>query len=85
MSLINKHRVRKMILTMANSKYAYQMDNLAIYSTGREWDFTRANAARQKGQFTQVSQQILQDIDISVRLHIETYLDNNPQVGKTVK
>ena len=84
MSLINKRQVRKMILTMANSKYARKMEDLAVDSTGRQWDYTRANAARKKGQFTQVTQGLLKDIDVHVRLHIENYLDNNPQKGKTV-
>ena len=85
MSLINKRQVRKMILTMANSKYSHKMDDVSVDSNGREWDYTRANAARKKGQFTQVSQKLLQEIDTHVRVHIETFLDNNPQKGKTVK
>ena len=84
MSLINKRQVRKMILTMANSKYAHKMDDVAVDSTGRQWDYTRANEVRRKGQFTQVTQELLKDIDVHVRLHIENYLDNNPQKGKTV-
>ena len=85
MSLINKHATRKIILNLANSKYAVQMTDVSVDSTGRQWDYTRANAARKKSQFTQVSQQLLQDIDTHIRVYIETYLDKNPQKGKTVK
>ena len=84
MSLINKYRTRKLILTMANSKYAHKMEDVAVDSTGRQWDYTRANEVRRRGQFTQVTQELLKDIDIQVRLHIEKYLDDNPQKGKTV-
>ena len=85
MSLINKRATRKIILSLANSKYATKTPDVSVDSTGRQWDYTRANIARKKGQFTQVSQQFLEDIDTHVRGYIETYLDRNPQKGKTVK
>ena len=85
MSLINKRSVRKAILDVANSKYAHVLPDSSIDRTGREWNYTRANQARASKQFSQVTQQLLTDIDVHIRVYIETHLDNNPQTGKTVK
>ena len=85
MSLINKRGVRKTILSLANSKYANMLPDTVTDSNGRAWDYTRANKAMGKKQFTQVSQQLLTDIDTHVRVYIESYLTKNPQSGKTVK
>lgn len=85
MSLINKRSVRTAILEIANSKYAHVLPDSSIDSTGREWSYTRANQAIASKQFTQVTQQLLTDIDVHVRIYIETHLNKNPQTGKTVK
>jgi len=86
MSLINKRAVRKIILNLANSKYSdYGLHDNAIDSTGKEWDYSRANTLRKNKKFTQVTQKLLDGLDVYLRIHIESHLDNNPQSGKTVK
>lgn len=86
-SLINKTRVKRRCLQIANEVY----DNLdtapatRVGADGKQWDMTRARAARTKGKFTQVSQSLLDELDHEVRKLIYTRVTKHPQSGKTVK
>lgn len=86
-SLINKTRVKRKCLQIANEVY----DNtdaappIRVSADGKQWDMTRALAARTKGKFTQVSQSLLDELDREVRKLIYTRVTKHKQSGKTVK
>ena len=84
-SLINKTRTKKFILTVANETHQTSMDDLVVDSSGRKWNMTRANSAMSGRKFTQVSQELLDEIDHTVRSVINKRVAENKQAGKTVR
>lgn len=86
-SLINKTRVKRRCLQIANDEYDMMEKTPAVRigSDGKQWDMTRAFAARTKGKFTQVSQSLLDELDRDVRKLIYERVTKHPQSGKTVK
>jgi hypothetical protein len=86
-SLINRTRVKRRCLEIANELY----DTLATGpdtrtdSEGRTWTYTRARQARVKGRFTQVSHSLLDEIDTELRRMIYARVQQHKQTGKTVK
>jgi len=86
-SLINKTRVKRKCLQIANDVYDTfeQSPAVRVDANGREWNMSRARAARTKGKFTQVSQSLLDELDHDVRKLIYDRVTKHPQSGKTVK
>lgn len=86
-SLINKTRVKRKCLQIANDVYDVFDDTPSsrIDAEGKEWNMSRARAARTKGKFTQVSQSLLDELDRDVRKMIYERVTRQPQSGKTVK
>ena len=52
---------------------------------GTRWNWSGANKARQGKKYTQVSQDLIDEIDRSVRKLVDDRVRNTPQTGKTVK
>lgn len=86
-SLINKTRVKRKCLQIANDVYDTfdTTPNSTIDADGKEWNWSRARKARTKGKFTQVSQSLLEELDHDVRKLIYERVIKQPQSGKTVK
>lgn len=86
-SLINKTRVKRKCLQIANDVYDVfdAIPSSRIDADGKEWNMSRALAARTKGKFTQVSQSLLDELDRDVRKMIYERVTRQPQSGKTVK
>ena len=84
-SLINKTRTKKFILTVANEVHQTTMDDTYVDANGRKWNMARANDAMNGRRFTQVSQELLDEIDHTVRTVINKRIADNSQAGKTVR
>ena len=86
-SLINKTRVKRKCLQIANDVYDTfeNTPSTRVGADGMQWDMSRARAARTKGKFTQVSQSLLDELDHEVRKLIYDRVTKHPQSGKTVK
>ena len=85
-SLINKTRVKRLILTHANELHdVNELPDTYVGGDGTRWDWSGAKKARVKGKFTQVSQNLLEEIDREVRKLVYTRVANTKQTGKTVK
>jgi len=86
-SLINKTRVKKRCIQIANDVYDNFNDlpDTRVDSSGREWNWRGVREARTRGKFTQVSQSLLEELDTQVRKLIYERVTKHKQTGKTVK
>lgn len=85
-TLINKTRTKKFILMAANDAHSSSsVSNEYTDSAGRAWDMTRANKLMAGRKFTQVSQDLLDEIDHSVRKLVDDRIRKQIQSGKTVR
>ena len=85
-TLINKTRTKKFILMSANEAHrSSALEDEYTDSTGRAWDMTRANQLMSGRKFTQVSQDLLDEIDHSVRKLVDERVRKHQQTGKTVR
>ena len=85
MSLINKRAVRKLALDLANAKYPKDQIKNCVDSTGRQWDYSRAQELSKKRRFSQVSSSFMDQIEAQIRVIITARIDAMPKSGKTVK
>lgn len=87
-SLINKVRVKKFILSCANNAHQSSdqvLPDVLTDNNGRQWKWSGAKQAQTVGKFTQVSPDLLDEIDNLVRKLINKRITDKPQDGKTVK
>jgi hypothetical protein len=85
-TLINKTRTKKFILMVAND--AHQTNGPPDEYTdasGRAWDMSRANKLMAGKKFTQISQDLLDELDRSVRKLVDDRIREHQQAGKTVR
>ena len=85
MGLINKSKVKKFSLDIANEKAKRSLPDKWTDSTGKKWDMARCNSLSDRKQFTQVSQDYLNDVESEVRNLIKKKIKLIPLVGKTLK
>ena len=85
-SLINKTRVKRFVLMCANDAHkGSSLGDTYIDSDGKQWNWAGANKARQGRKYTQVSQELMEEIDHAVRKMIDTRIRKTHQSGKTVR
>ena len=87
-SLINKSAVRKMLLDAANAKFPTgQMKDIYTDSTGKEWDYSRANklASNKNKGFNRVSSDVYSAIEQFLKNRIRFLVDKIPHADSTVK
>lgn len=56
-----------------------------IGGDGKQWNWAGANKARQGRKYTQVSQELMEEIDHAVRKMIDARVRKTHQSGKTVR
>ena len=87
-SMINKIRVKKFIISCANNAHqstGQTLPDVTIDDEGKQWKWSGAKGARVNGKFTQVSPDLLDEIDGMVRELIDRRVTDKPQHGKMVK
>ena len=85
-TLINKTRVKRFILICSNDAHpGGGIGDTYTAKDGTTWNWSGANKARQGKKYTQVSQDLLDEIDRSVRKLVDDRVRKTPQTGKTVK
>ena len=86
-SLINRTRVKKLILAIANDKHSCsdEAPDTRVDTNGRIWQMARSNKLMAGKKFTQVGLDLLDEIDSSVRQLLKDRIEKTPQVGKTVR
>ena len=79
--------MKKRCLQIANDVYDNfdDLPDTRVDASGREWKWSGVRAARKRGKFTQVSQALLDELDMEVRKLIYERVTKHKQTGKTVK
>ena len=85
-SLINRTRTKRKCLDVANDTHQ-PTDRPAVRraADGTTWDMTRARHARNGRKYTQVSQELLDELDTEFRRMVYERVTSRTQAGKTVK
>lgn len=85
-SLINKTRVKRFVLSVANDAHkGGAIGDTYIDASGKQWNWAGANKAREGRKYTQVSQELIDELDHAVRKMIDKRIRSTQQTGKTVK
>ena len=84
-SLINRSKVKKFALDIANQQSRVSGPAKWTDQQGRQWDMQRCLALSSKKRFTQVSKEFIDGIDGEVRALIKKRVKKLPPVGKTVR
>lgn len=85
-SLINKTRVKRFVLSVANDAHkGGAIGDTYIGGDGKKWNWAGANKAREGRKYTQVSQELIDELDHAVRKMIDKRIRSTQQTGKTVK
>lgn len=86
-SLINRTRVKRIALTIANDKHkaSAEVPDEKVDANGRVWKMARSNQLMSGKKFTQVSQELLEELDGTVRQLILDRISKTHQSGKTVR
>ena len=80
-TIINKTRIKKYILACANE----QASSLSKPPKDNKWDVDRAFKLMSGKKYTQVSQDLLDELDRSIRELVKNRVQNGQQTGKTVR
>lgn len=85
-SLINRTRTKRKCLMIANDRHepAAQPDT-RMDADGKTWNYKRAREASAGKQFTQVSQELLEELDVEFRKLVYNRITTAVQTGKTVR
>lgn len=85
-SLINKTRVKRFVLSVANDAHSSnKLGDVYVDAEGKSWNWRGANKAREGRKYTQVSQELMDELDNDVRRMIDQRIRKSHQAGKTVK
>jgi len=85
-SLINKTRVKRFVLSVANDAHkGGAIGDTYIGGDGKQWNWAGANKAREGRKYTQVSQELMDELDNDVRRMIDQRIRKSHQTGKTVR
>lgn len=82
--LINKTKVRKVALTLANELAPDAMPDKYVDHNGKEWDYSRVNKMPKK-QYTQVCPDFFNTIEAKVLNMLKEHVKNMPKGGKTIR
>lgn len=85
-SLINRTRTKRKCLDVANDTHQpAETPSVRRAADGTMWDMTRARQARNGRKYTQVSQELLDELDTEFRRMVYERVTSRVQTGKTVK
>ena len=82
--LINKTRVKRHVLIVANENAPCALPEQVTDSNGREWDYSRCFKV-QKRRYTQVSEKFMEELEAEFRVILNKKLSDLPKTGKTIK
>ena len=85
-SLINRTRTKRKCLMIANEQHVpADLPHTRTDADGKTWTYKRAREARAGRQFTQVSQELLDELDTDFRRLVYARVTEHMQTGKTVR
>jgi len=85
-SLINRTRTKRKCLMIANDTYTPDTGaDTRMDADGKTWNYKGARAARSGKRFTQVSQELLEELDTEFRKLVYARVCKQTQTGKTVR
>lgn len=85
-SLINRTRTKRRCLMIANETFVTDaLPDTRVDADGKTWTYTRAREAHSGKRFTQVSQELLQELDTEFRKLVYQRVTKQIQTGKTVR
>ena len=86
-SLINRTRIKRECLRVANETHEQHVQVVPVTRDvdGKQWNWTRARAARTRGKYTRVSDELLDELDAQVRELVRARVCDTTQSGKVVR
>jgi len=86
-SLINRTRIKRECLRVANEAHEQHNDTVSVTRDvdGKQWNWTRARAARTRGKYTRVSDELLDELDAQVRELVRARVRDKTQSGSVVR
>tara|TARA_R110002167_G_scaffold45427_1_gene136488 strand:- start:25 stop:276 length:252 start_codon:yes stop_codon:yes gene_type:complete len=82
--LINKTKLRRTALILANEMVPECLPNTYVDTAGREWDYSRVNKMPKK-QYTQVCPEFFDTMEAKVLNMLKAHIKSMPPGGKTIK